>query len=62
MLVRLQPIAAQNTQNSAWAAVAESLFTPRLSTSTNASGAKIEIIASADGCRIMVPNWVCTSG
>ena len=49
MLVRLAPIAAQNAQYSACAAERDSRFTPKLSTSTNASGAKIEIIASADG-------------
>ena len=51
MLVRLAPIAAQNSQYSACAAGRDSRFTPMLSTSTKASGAKIEIIASADACR-----------
>ena len=49
MFVRLAPIAAQNTQNSACAAEVDSLFTPSDSTSTKASGAKIAIIASAVG-------------
>ncbi len=48
MLVRLAPIAAQNSQYSVCAVERESRFTPMLSTSTNASGAKIEIIASAE--------------
>ena len=56
MFVRLAPIAAQNTQNSACAADVDSLFTPKLSTSTKASGAKIAIIASAVGVMRDQPN------
>ena len=49
MLVRLAPIAAQKAQYSACAAGRDSRFTPMLSTSTKASGAKTAIMASAVG-------------
>ena len=42
MLVRLAPMAAQNTQYRVCAAVRDSLLTPKLSTSTKASGANID--------------------
>ncbi len=62
MLVRLAPIATQNAQNSAWTAVVDSRFTPKLSTSTNARGANIAIYASPVGARTRRPDAVCISG
>ena len=59
-MVRLTPIAAQNAQNSVCAAVRDSLFTPKLSTSTKASGANIDTMPSMVGRIATVPDGSIT--
>ena len=62
MFVRLAPIAAQNAQNSACAAVRGQPVHAEAQHQHEASGANIAIIASAVGCMHQAPNGVCTSG
>ena len=50
MLDSEAPIAAENSQNIACDAVLDSRLMPKLSTSTNASGAKIAAKPSTVGC------------
>ena len=55
MFTMLAPIAAQKAQNTPWTAVLDILFTPKLSTSINARGAKIAAIARKVGCMTVRP-------